>query len=79
MEPLPVDIHGIMFRPDDRIEITYAEKREQSDTVAVIRTMLIDRKKFSEQVSDLESDTLELVDMALQALRNPPDTEPFHR
>ncbi len=79
MESLPVDIHNILFRPDDRVEITYAEKREQSDTIAVVRTIVIDQSRFREEVSDLETEAFELVDMALEALRDPPDKEPARR
>lgn len=77
MEPLPVDIHGILFRPDDRIEITYAEKREQSSAIAVVRTIVFERNKFNQEADDLESDAFELVDLALQALRDPPDSVPL--
>lgn len=72
---MDVDIHSVLFRPDDRVEITYAEKREQSEAIAVVRTIVIDRAKFEEDVSDLETAAFELVDLGLEALRNPPERE----
>lgn len=75
----PVQVHSILFRPDNMVEITYAEEAEISPNVTVVRTVVLERSKFADDVDDLEVATLELVDEALLVLRNPPDEEPFRR
>lgn len=76
---MSLEIHAVMFRPDDQLEITYQETRDRSDTVTVIRTVLIDSKTFRRAIAEIEENLVELVDAALLALRNPPDTEPLRR
>lgn len=76
MQDLPIDIHSIMFRPDDRVEITYAEKREQNETIAVIRTVVVERREFEQDFDDMEQFALDVLDEAVKRVRNPPETLP---
>lgn len=73
----PVEIHTIMFRPDGFVEITFAEKYELTPAVSVVKTIILDRSKFREDVDDLEVAAFELVDEGYIKLANPSDKEPL--
>lgn len=79
MNDAPVEIHSVIFRPDGMAEISFAEKAELTPTVSVVKTLLIDRQRFAEEIDDLEIAVFELVDEALLALRNPPDSVPVRK
>ncbi len=79
MNDAPVEVHSVIFRPDGMLEITFAEKAELTPTVSVVKTLLIEREKFGEDIDDLEIEIFELVDEALLALRNPPDSVPSRK
>lgn len=74
----PIQVHSIMFRPDGLVEITYAEEYELSPHVSIVKTIVLDRNEFREDVDDLEIAAFELVDEAIIKLRNPPKKEPLH-
>ena len=69
----------MLFRPDGMVEITYAEKAELTPSVSVVKTIVLERAKFAEDVQDIEMALFELVDEGLLVLRNPPSTEPTRR
>lgn len=82
VEPIsnaPVEIHSVIFRPDGIVEITYAEKEDLTPEVSLVRTILVSRDKFWNDVQDIEVALFELVDEGLLALRNPPATEPARK
>lgn len=69
----------MLFRPDGFVEITYAERAEITPSVSVVRTIVLEREKFSEDIADVELALFELVDEGLLALRNPPASEPARK
>jgi hypothetical protein len=77
IEPAPVEVHSIMFRPDGYVELTYAERYELSEFVSVVKTIVIEKSKFKEELDDLQLAAFELIDEALLVLTNPPDREPL--
>lgn len=71
-------VQSVTFRPDGLIEITYSEERERSKYASIIRTMLVERRLFEEEVRALESDIRDLVDEGYVLLRDPPKTLDAH-
>lgn len=69
-----VMVQSVTFRPDGLLEITYSESRERSNYASIIRTMLVERRLFEEDVRNLESDIRDLIDEGYVLLRNPPTT-----
>lgn len=61
---------------DDSVEITFLEKREQSDNVMMARTMIIYLEEDDEKIgmyADLQDSLRMLIEMGYVELRNPPD------
>lgn len=79
MEPTAVEVHSILFRPDDTIEITYAEPEELTPDVSVVRTILLKRERFEGAIRELEFLGRALIDEGLVAVRQPPETRPASR
>lgn len=75
----PVQVHSVLFRPDNMVEISYAEESEITASVTLVRTVVLDRSKFADDIDDVEVALLELVDEALLILRDPPAEEPLRR
>lgn len=65
---------------DDSIEITFLEKREQSETVMMARTMIVpvDDDDSLQVYADVQDALRQLIEWGYVELRNPPEefTEP---
>lgn len=64
-------IHTLQFDHQEGVlEITFAELRDQSGGVGLIKTIALERELFASEVADLESSMRDLIDEALVAIRN---------
>lgn len=57
---------------DDFLEINYFEEREQTDSVGIMRTIVVKTGEIQDARDELLEAVEEIVDYALTALRNPP-------
>ncbi len=67
---------------ETNVEISYIEKREQGESVGMMRTLFVDtvKAKLYEQLCDLLDSASEIVEGGLVALRNPePQLDPRKR
>lgn len=71
-DPPEVVVTSVSFG-DDTVEVTYAERREQSEQVGVLRSMLIARELVEDEVEELLDAARAIVDRGWVAIRNPPD------
>jgi hypothetical protein len=71
-----VQVHGIAFRQDGIVEITYAEQREQSPDCQIMRVMMLDSKRCGRQIISLLSDIRDVIDYSIIRMRDDPDTLP---
>lgn len=76
---MSLEVHGVMFRPDDLIEITYQEDRDRGEVINVIRTILIPKEVLRSDVDDLQQNAVDLIDAAILLQRNPADSEPLRK
>lgn len=72
-----IEIHSIVFSPDG-VEITFAEARDQTPDIQVIKLLHLDPKRSGRHIEALLSDVQELVDLALVRMRDDPDELPGH-
>ena len=58
---------------EGNLEISYIEKRDQSDSIGMMKTLFIDtaRARLVDQHDELAELAVDMVDAALLALRNP--------
>lgn len=77
--PLPERIIQSYSLRDGVVEIQYAEGYDQSDNVAVFKVLMFNASILEDLVGELMSDMDDLVDAAIEKLRNPPLTRPGHR
>lgn len=64
-------IQNVSFS-DMGVEVAFFETREQTENVALMKSIVFTRAMFAADIEDLMSDIEDLVDSALTALRNPP-------
>lgn len=66
-------IQSIAFPAEDTIEITYLEKREQTESVGLVRTIFVDcrRAKCRDDYADLIDLAEDIVDAGLLSMRSP--------
>lgn len=79
MQPHPVEVHSVLFRPDNSVEVTWAESDEVTPEVSLVRTIVISRQEFASACDDVEDFTRDLIEDALVRLRNPADRKPSRR
>lgn len=75
-DELALVIQRVDFRPDGIVEISYSEGHDQGEHVAMVRILLVEANQFEPQVTGLLEDVTELIDLAVNKLRNPPMTRP---
>lgn len=46
-------IQSVMFRPDEAIEITYLEEREQTNRAGLVKTVVFERSLASAEIADV--------------------------
>lgn len=64
----------VLFQEGDLLNITYTEKHERGDGVAVVRTVVVDgQRTVPVQYAEFMDALQALVDESLRALRNPPE------
>lgn len=78
-ETTGVDVHSVLFRPDERVEITYAERAELTENVSVVRTLVLDANKYKSDLGEIEEFLVDLIDTVLTDVRNPPERVPADR
>ena len=61
---------------DGVVRIEYAEAHDLSDNVAVIKTLMFQEAMLEDDVTSILSDIDDLIDAAIDKLRNPPMTRP---
>lgn len=67
-----VAIQQISFRPDNIIEVTYAEQRDISDHATLVKLLMFDRDLAPQMVDELVDLSREVVDAVLVAMRGDP-------
>lgn len=65
-----VEIQSLTMRPDGLWEIAYMEERDQSQSVGIIRVLVVEKEKVQDMATDIEDSLRELVDEALRVLRD---------
>lgn len=66
-----VYVSSLVFRPDDMVEITYMESRDQGERAGLVRTLVVERTLFPEEFDDLVGDIQDLIDDTIVELRHP--------
>lgn len=75
VEP-PILVNAISFRGDGVIEIQYMENSDQGDHVALMKALMFEKNLLDPQVDELLSDITDIIELALDKLKNPPMTRP---
>lgn len=70
------EIRSITFQEPNVVEIQYLEEYDISDRAAIIRTLVFEAGLVEEPVKELISDIQDLIDVAIDKLRNPPAVKP---
>lgn len=65
-----VIIQSIVFG-DRGLEFTYAEPRDQTEHVHLLRTIAVDSELIAEEVQELVDTARQAIDAGLLAIRNP--------
>lgn len=71
-------VQGVSFR-DGVTEIQYVEPYDQTDHIAVVKSLMFDASVLPDQVEALISDLEDLVSAVIDVLRDPPLTRPSGR
>ena len=61
---------------EDMVQVEFVETRKQTDAVAHIESMTIDRELIDEEADELESAAREILDKIHVLQRNPPESRP---
>lgn len=65
-----VAVQSISFRPDGLVEVTYAEQRDISDSISLVKVIMYDSGFVAQaETAELLDATRELVDAVLVAQR----------
>lgn len=56
------------------VEIAYMEKRQQADDAGLVSTLIVDRNKFTDQVTTILDEAEEIIDKGLLMIRNPEES-----
>lgn len=71
-----LSVHAIVFTPDDLVEITFSEARDQSPDIQVMKVLRLDPQRNGRVIEAMISEITDLVDATLVRLRDDPDELP---
>lgn len=66
------EIRSLTFQEPNIVEIQYLEEYDISERAAIIRTLVFEAGLVEEPLKELISDIHDLIDVAIDRLRNPP-------
>lgn len=70
-----VFVHSVMFRIDDMVEITYLEKRHQTERAGASTSVVAEWDDVKDDIEDIQEALRDLIDRIWERIRHPEESK----